>query len=82
MEYVSLTYDKLHEDGYPEDSSWSLVSRLVHRIFSEEFYNKRAFVQESMEGSLTGCRDTRKALGARVLWVTIQTHGVMEEFMR
>ena len=35
-----------------------------------------------MSGSLSRYRETRKALGGIALWGTIQTHGVMEGFMR
>lgn len=74
--YVSETQLRLELSGFKTDAAWTLVSKLVHRIFAVDCHMKRSRVLEFLDASDT------KVMGSGVLWGVFATHAVMRDYMK
>ena len=74
--FISETHLRLENAGFGTDRSWQLVSKLVHRLFSNDCHNHRGRVSEILDAS------DRRVLAVGVLWAVFSTHQIMREYMR
>lgn len=74
--FISETHRRLDLAGFGKDNAWTLVSKLVHRIFAVDCHLKRGPVLEMLNAT-----DTR-VLSIGALWGTFATHQVMREYMK
>ena len=75
--FISNTYQKLTNAGYPPNDAWALVSKLVYRMFATDcFHEKRGIATEMLDA------DNHKSLAVGILWSTFGTHMVMREYLK
>ena len=75
--FISNTYQKLTNAGYPPVDAWSLVSKLVYRMFATDcFHEKRGIATEMLDA------DDHKSLAVGILWSTFGTHMVMRDYLK
>jgi len=77
LAFVSNTYQKLINAGYPPAAAWDLVSKLVYRMFSTDcFHEKRGIATEMLDA------DDHRSLAVGILWATFGTHMVMRDYLK
>lgn len=76
IRFVSDTYRDLDLAGFPEKSSWLLVTKLVVRIFGTDLDKVRSYMRGKMDTSDHG------QLATDALWGTLRTIGVMQDYLR
>jgi len=75
--FISNTYQKLGNAGYPSSAAWDLVSKLVYRMFSTDcFHEKRGIATEMLDA------DDHRSLAVGILWGTFGTHMIMREYLK
>ena len=62
--------------GFPQTSSWLLVTKLVVRIFGTDLDKVRAFMRGKMDTTDHG------RLATDALWATLRTISVMQDYMK
>jgi len=77
MAFISNTFQKLVNAGYPTTSAWDLVSKLVYRMFATDcFHEKRGIATEMLDA------DDHRSLAVGILWATFGTHMVMRDYLK
>ena len=77
IEWISNTHKQLVDAGYPDDAAWSLVTKLVHRMFATDCYHdKRGIVNEMLDSN------DHRLMAKNVLWATFATHQVMKSYLK
>ena len=66
----------LTASGFAIDSNWQLVTQLVDHIFTDDMDKVRSFVREATD------THNSKHTALAVLWGTLCTHGVMQEYTK
>jgi len=74
--YVSDTFDELTRVGFLKADAWELVSKLVHRMFAEDCYQKRGIISEMLDSS------DHESLGSGLIWGTFATHQVLRDYQK
>lgn len=74
--FISETFLRLETAGFDDKLAWDLVSKLVHRMFAMDCHDKRGVVHEFLDAT------DRRELFAGVMWGTLVTHQVMQEYTR
>jgi len=74
--FISDTNEELTRVGFAETDAWELVSKLIHRMFAEDCYQKRGIVAEMLDST------DHSSLGAGLLWGTFATHQVLREYQK
>jgi len=78
LSFVSTTYYlQLTNAGYPDESAWNLVSKLVSRMFATDCYHdKRGIASELLDS------DDHRSMAVGILWATFATHNIMQEYLK
>jgi len=75
--FISNTFLTLTTAGYPDDDAWTLVSKLIYRMFATDCYHdKRGIATELLDS------DNHRSIAVGILWATFATHEVMREYLR
>lgn len=75
--FISNTFLQLSNAGYPDESAWDLVSKLVCRMFATDCYHdKRGIASELLDS------DDHRSMATGILWATFATHQVMQEYLK
>lgn len=74
--FLSDTYRDLEIAGFPPDSSWLLVTKLVVRIFGTDLDKVRSFVRGKMDVS------SHAQVATDSLWGALKTIGVMQQYQK
>ena len=74
--YMTETHDNLVEHGYTPDLAWSIVTQVVHHMFTVDMDKERSFVREQMNTR------SQKKTAVAIMWGCLKTHRVMEEYSR
>jgi len=77
LSFISNTYLQLTNAGYPDDSAWNLVSKLISRMFATDCYHdKRGIASELLDS------DDHRSMAVGILWATFATHNIMQEYLK
>ena len=75
--FMSTTHNNLVTAGYPEESAWNLVTKLVYRLFATDCYHdKRGVATELMDSN------DHRTMAIGILWATFATHQVMKSYLK
>ena len=74
--FVSDTYRDLDLAGFPSNSSWLFVIKLVVQMFGTDLDKVRSFMRGKIDTHLP------HELSSDALWATLRIIGVMQEYMR
>jgi len=62
--------------GFTSQDAWNLLAKLIQRIFED-----MASVWAEAQDIGSDLKDSREYTTAMVLWVTLKTHEIMDEYM-
>jgi len=74
--FISDTNEELTRVSFAESDSWELVSKLIHRMFAEDCYQRRGILAEMLDST------DHASLGVGLLLRTFDTHQVLRDYQK
>ena len=74
--FITETMEDLVSHDYDPDLAWSIITQVIHHMFTVDMDKERSFVREQL--------DTRsqKSTAVAIMWGWLRTHRLMEEYSR